>query len=128
MFLRVYVKKNGRTYDVGEFEELPASSREAIVNYGAKQLANDSHASVIWENREGKRVFTGTEAEYHAEVDREVSEWIVKVKAGQLRTQVTEDPAVVARRFFESQGYTPAEIDRMIANAPAAKKTAKKAA
>lgn len=117
--LRLFVKKIGQTFDVGEFAKLPEASQQYLVQYGVDQSGTDCHASVT------RKDWKGTDAEFKAEVTKHVMAWITKIQTGAVRARIAEDPQVVARNLLLSKGYTEAMVEQMLAGPkPAPKKVA----
>jgi hypothetical protein len=126
--LSLFVKKIGETFSLGEFADLPAVSQNYLIQYGVDQSGTDCHASIT---RNGKTPFTGTDEEFKAAVRKEVTEWVAKIKSGQLRGRVTEDPKVVARRELGraiGRELSEAEYDVIVQGATKVLKAAAKAA
>lgn len=107
MLLNIVIRKTGRVVSLGETESLPAASLAYLIQYGANQSGNDAHASIVRKN------WTGTEAEFVAAVDKEVDDWVARVRAGTVAIRsVAVDPAVAKiRDAAKAAGVNVDDID-----------------
>lgn len=107
MFLKLYVKKIGETFDVGEFTQLPESSQQYLAQYGCDQSGADSHSSII------KKDWKGTQAEFGAAVRAKVNGWVTKIQTGQLRATATEDPDVTTAKNLSKLWKREVTVDEV---------------
>jgi len=135
MFLRLYVKKINRTFDIGESTELPQISQDYLMQYGVDQSGTDSHASLVHPDSKAKdgtpakNAFEGTVAEYQAKVAETAEDWVKRIQTGQVKAKVVEDPKVTMRRELAKELGVELTDDVMeVLKAAVAKKAQKKAA